>query len=88
MKAQDGVIPRFKVKIDLEACNKCGMCAVNCTFGVIEYNREDDQPVVAEWSAVFRGADYQWPCSQINKPSEYPSPWTEYRGHHHYRYRQ
>ncbi|MCK4492200.1 MAG: 4Fe-4S dicluster domain-containing protein [Candidatus Altiarchaeales archaeon] len=48
MRAQDNVIPRFKVEIDLDECNKCGRCAVNCTFGVIEFDREQDKPVVVD----------------------------------------
>ncbi len=46
MKIQDKVMPRFKVEIDLDTCNKCGRCAVNCTFDVIDFNRSEDKPVV------------------------------------------
>jgi glutamate synthase domain-containing protein 2 len=46
----DKVIPRFKVKIDYEACQKCGRCSENCTFGVIIFNKELDQPRVIDTS--------------------------------------
>lgn len=46
MKAQDRVIPRFKVRIDDNTCIKCGRCAENCTFGVIEFDKKGDTPKV------------------------------------------
>ncbi len=51
MKAQDNIIPRFKVDIDLDECSKCGRCAVNCTFGVIEFDGEVNKPVVVDDSS-------------------------------------
>ena len=48
MRAQDKVMPRFKVEIDYDECNSCGRCAVNCTFGVIEFDREQDKPIIVD----------------------------------------
>ncbi|OYT27358.1 MAG: hypothetical protein B6U97_01930 [Candidatus Altiarchaeales archaeon ex4484_96] len=48
MKAHDKVMPRFKVEIDLDRCSGCGRCALNCTFDTLEFNREEDRPVVID----------------------------------------
>ena len=39
-------MPRFKTTIDLDKCIKCGRCAVNCTYGAIDFDREQKKPVV------------------------------------------
>jgi glutamate synthase domain-containing protein 2 len=51
MQTQDKVIPRFKTSIDLDKCIKCGRCAVNCTYGAIEFDREHKKPIVSNTSA-------------------------------------
>lgn len=51
MQAQDKSIPRFKTKIDLDKCIKCGRCAVNCTFGAIEFDRDQKKPLVTNPAA-------------------------------------
>ncbi len=48
MRVQDRVMPRFRVEIDLDRCDKCGRCSVNCTFGVMGFDREQDKPVVVD----------------------------------------
>ncbi|HIE34518.1 MAG TPA: 4Fe-4S dicluster domain-containing protein [Candidatus Altiarchaeales archaeon] len=50
MLPQGYVIPRFKVEIDLDTCEKCGRCATNCTFNVLEFDRANDKPVVKDTS--------------------------------------
>lgn len=65
MTVMGKVMPRFKVEIDYELCEKCGRCGENCTFGAIEYNKELDKPIVRDTSkcvvcqrcAVFCPAD-------------------------------
>lgn len=48
MRTQDKGIPRFRTGIDLDKCIKCGRCAVNCTFGAIEFDREQKKPAVVD----------------------------------------
>lgn len=44
----DRVMPRFKVEIDDEKCEKCGRCATNCTFKAIIFDEINDKPVVID----------------------------------------
>ncbi len=46
MQPRDKIIPRFRTGIDLDKCIKCGKCAINCTYDVIEFEKEQNKPVV------------------------------------------
>ncbi|MBN2014511.1 MAG: 4Fe-4S dicluster domain-containing protein [Candidatus Altiarchaeota archaeon] len=48
MRAQDKVLPRFKVRISQEECIGCGRCAKNCTFGALDFDKEKDKAVVLD----------------------------------------
>lgn len=46
MQEQDKTIPRFRTRIDSEKCIKCGKCAINCTYDVIELEKLQKKPVI------------------------------------------
>jgi len=46
MTSQENALPRFRVVIDPGRCIKCGRCAVNCTYSVIEFESGQKKPAV------------------------------------------
>lgn len=85
MFSEGCVVPRFKVDVDFNRCVGCGRCAVNCSFGVLEFNKEEKKPVVVSTGkcvacqrcAVFCPADA---LTVREYPVAYPyhSYWTPY----------
>jgi NAD-dependent dihydropyrimidine dehydrogenase PreA subunit len=40
-------VPRNRVEIDLEMCNRCRTCVDACFVNVIKWDEKDDKPVAA-----------------------------------------